>query len=253
MAGSTSGSGKPCCSKCQKTDIELKKCGKCRLTSYCSRDCQAADWKVHKRACGRSEQNASTSSGNHRGSSAPNQPSPGKGLEAPTDNPYSRLHSRTWLHDRPEKDVYKLLIDTYRLRMEDNYTFDGDADLDSIYGGAAHGLRGFRRLLAKAKSRPNILPPWWNDEKQKECEAVGMGGSDWSDLAAAVEKADVNEEYGDPRFAMQLRLLGEQVYGRGPGGQAGAPMIRQMMALESGALGSNATLITIDHTTGRVG
>jgi splicing suppressor protein 51 len=46
------------------------------------------------------------------------------------------ITSQTWLHNRPAQDVYVLLIDTYRLRMEDSYNLEGDADDDSIYGGA---------------------------------------------------------------------------------------------------------------------
>ncbi|TDL24191.1 hypothetical protein BD410DRAFT_838248 [Rickenella mellea] len=30
----------------------FKRCGKCRLTFYCSSDCQKADWKHHKKICG---------------------------------------------------------------------------------------------------------------------------------------------------------------------------------------------------------
>ncbi|KAJ7041365.1 hypothetical protein C8F04DRAFT_1391181 [Mycena alexandri] len=32
--------------------ITLKKCGKCRLASYCSQDCQLRDWRDHKKLCG---------------------------------------------------------------------------------------------------------------------------------------------------------------------------------------------------------
>lgn len=30
---------------------EFKKCGRCRLVSYCSRECQKKDWKRHKDSC----------------------------------------------------------------------------------------------------------------------------------------------------------------------------------------------------------
>ena len=46
-----------CCAKCLKSESEkgstLMKCSRCRTVKYCSRDCQVADWKVHKRACSR--------------------------------------------------------------------------------------------------------------------------------------------------------------------------------------------------------
>ncbi|KAJ5084182.1 hypothetical protein NUU61_008761 [Penicillium alfredii] len=32
-------------------DKSLQRCARCKLISYCSRDCQRADWKIHKRYC----------------------------------------------------------------------------------------------------------------------------------------------------------------------------------------------------------
>jgi splicing suppressor protein 51 len=40
----------------------------------------------------------------------------------------------------------------------------------------------------------------------------------------------VIEYYGDSSMPMQLTMLGEQVYGHGPGGQSGAARQVQMMA-----------------------
>lgn len=48
-----------------------------------------------------------------------------------------------WLYDKPEPEVYKLLIDCYRLRIDDEYVFRGDVDEDGLYGGASSGLPGF--------------------------------------------------------------------------------------------------------------
>eukprot|EP00808_Paulinella_micropora_P027310 g45810.t1 len=38
------------CNKCQKTGKMLV-CGSCQSASYCSAECQKADWKVHKKPC----------------------------------------------------------------------------------------------------------------------------------------------------------------------------------------------------------
>ena len=40
------------CSNCNNSDKKMKICGKCRLVSYCSPECQKADWKQHKSSCG---------------------------------------------------------------------------------------------------------------------------------------------------------------------------------------------------------
>jgi len=47
------------CIKCGKSQTELshplKFCAKCKQGSYCSRECQTADWKSHKKNCGKVE------------------------------------------------------------------------------------------------------------------------------------------------------------------------------------------------------
>jgi hypothetical protein len=39
------------CKVCSK-EVAGKMCGKCKLVAYCSRECQAKDWKDHKKVCG---------------------------------------------------------------------------------------------------------------------------------------------------------------------------------------------------------
>jgi hypothetical protein len=38
------------CFKCKKAD-NLMKCSACGVAYYCSRECQCADWKIHKKLC----------------------------------------------------------------------------------------------------------------------------------------------------------------------------------------------------------
>ena len=42
----------PACLECGK-EGGLKRCAKCREACYCSRECQVAHWRVHKKACGK--------------------------------------------------------------------------------------------------------------------------------------------------------------------------------------------------------
>ena len=38
--------------KCEKCGAEaVKRCGKCKRSWYCRRQCQVEDWKVHKKIC----------------------------------------------------------------------------------------------------------------------------------------------------------------------------------------------------------
>lgn len=37
------------------------------------------------------------------------------------DQPFRKLNERKWLHGRSENDTFKLLLDTHRLRVMDDY------------------------------------------------------------------------------------------------------------------------------------
>ncbi|KAJ7351949.1 hypothetical protein DFH08DRAFT_989849 [Mycena albidolilacea] len=44
--------GKQACTVCGNlADSELRRCGKCKHTSYCLKECQKADWPTHKLCC----------------------------------------------------------------------------------------------------------------------------------------------------------------------------------------------------------
>ncbi|CAI6299146.1 unnamed protein product [Periconia digitata] len=134
------------------------------------------------------------------------------------------------------------------MRQEDNYKLEGDIDADSVYGGAPDSSEPFNRFLDLASSRPNFLPPWWNDAKRAECEAFSMS-DDWCNLAAGVQKQDIIDHYNDPNFPMQLRMLGEVVYKRGPGGQDGTGMMNMMANLETYDGPKKYSVMHINHSS----
>lgn len=215
------------CAHCNKTEASLgrplKQCAKCRSSQYCDRSCQQSHWKQHKKDCRAAGSTQPTSTSTSSSNAAPAW----KNLQWSPDKPFHRLNDKTWLHDRPETDVFKLLIDTYRLRLTDNYTF-GD-------GGGASGETGFEQFLGQAEARDGLLPSWWSPEKQAACINLGKQGG-WSDLSKKVDKSGIVERYGQPTAPMQLRLLGEKVIGTGPGGQKGDSVIRMQMMVESGEM-----------------
>src|SRR5438093_370604 len=112
-----------------------------------------ADWAWHKPAC-----LAQRAFHVRRVSLLP----PTKGLEQANVKPFTRLDNGTWLHDRPEKDVYRLLIDAYRLRAEDDLVYEDKRGADSIYAGQPDSLEDFRRFLARVEAAGEgaLLPSW---------------------------------------------------------------------------------------------
>lgn len=61
-------------------------------------------------------------------------------------------------HECPEEDTYKLLIDSYRLRMDDDLKFEGKRNAGSVYVSPSNGVEAFRRCLQLAESRGGLLP-----------------------------------------------------------------------------------------------
>ncbi|KAF9947081.1 hypothetical protein BGZ72_010888 [Mortierella alpina] len=229
------------CGHCAKSETasgsKLKRCAKCKSAFYCSRECQTAHWKVHKKVCatlgastmGQPVPPAAASSQN---SSEAKPPTNGP-LSVTIDKPFHKLNAKTWLHGRSEQDVFMLLIDSFRLMLEDDYNLEGDVTVDSLYDGSADSRVAFYHFLQQAEQRPGLLPSWWSQEKAAECMALGLSGG-WSSLAKMVQKGDIQEHYGDNELPMQLRMLREQITLRGPGGQSGAAMIQMRMQMENG-------------------
>ncbi|KAL2125652.1 hypothetical protein VTJ04DRAFT_2017 [Mycothermus thermophilus] len=241
------------CAACQKAppEVTLSLCAKCHTTFYCSRKCQKSDWESHKKAC--KKIGRSTGAGNPSPSSTPpnndGPKSPPKGLDQPISKPFTHLVGGTWLHERPEKDVYRLLIDAWRLRVADEENF-GPGGTEPV----GRGLNGFRRFLKLASEHQpsSLLPKWWNEEKENECVEFGTSGSEWQDLNKKIDKATIISHYGDDRFPMQLRMFAEFVFGRAPGGQDGSQMLLMMMATELPNGGPGGVFSLVDAQTGRV-
>ena len=236
----------PSCAACKKTAAAanvaaLKQCAKCKSTQYCSRDCQKADWKVHKKICSRNAANAFVEA-NAEHSSTYSSPRLND-LEKHIPNPFTKLDQGKYLHDRPEKDVYKLLIDSFRMRQADDLNLEGKTTPRSVYTGAPSSIEPFRGYLAKAATR-KVLPPWWDAEKQKECEAFGESGA-WQDLRRRVTKQEVIQHYGDQKMPMQVRMLAEADYGAGSMGQDGTFVRKQLAQMEQGGNGQHMSMMSL--------
>ena len=222
----------------------LQQCSKCKTTDYCGRDCQKADWKTYKKICAQ-QANANagfppntTHSTNY---SAPRM----KSLEQHVPDPFTRLDDGKYLHDRPETDVYRLLIDAFRMRSEDGMKLENKPTPNSIYTGNPSSIEPFKKFLDQAATRRDLLPPWWDVGHRAECEKFAESG-EWNDVRNKVTKAQMVEHYGDEKAPMQLRMLAEAVYGVGSMGQNGAGMRKMMRSMESGGPGNGNVMSMMD-------
>lgn len=228
------------CAACHKDQEQLarplKDCAKCRRVQYCSRDCQKADWKSHKKTC---------AVGTTRSSASPQS-------RFYVDKPFNALQNGTWLRDRPERDVYQLLSDVFRMRREDKYKYEKFAERGSVYAGgsAASEIRNYRLFLdrvtefdARKATDKRLLPSWWSPEALAECVNVATTDSD-AMVAFAVEKHDIQEFYKQDDMPMQLRMLGEALDGTQIMGESGAGML-QIRVLQENTPSSRGTLFSL--------
>ena len=191
------------CAGCQKSQSDisepLKRCAKCQTQCYCSRECQKADWKTHKKVCASNQQNK------------PKATTDFDAMPGPMKDIFKGVQGDDFLRRLPEKEAYIRLIDCYRMRVEDDYKFAGDAR--GLYS-EEDPLDDFQKFLDLAEKRKGLLPQWWNGEKRKSCERLAVDGTQWACISHAVEKSDIMEHYGDNLMPMKLRMMAETVYGK---------------------------------------
>ncbi|KAJ3466911.1 hypothetical protein MRS44_004475 [Fusarium solani] len=232
------------CNNCHRgePDVRLLTCRSCLSAQYCSQECQRSDWPNHRGPCrsinpipGVSQSSAASWIQGLLGEelSGAYGPSPPKGLDSGISSPFTRLQNGTFLHNRSERDVYRILIDSFRFRMEEQCQHDGQAVEGTIYDDLDDSLPAFKQYLETAASRRNLLPPWWTPQKQRECEAFGMTGTDFQDLHMALEQFSATWHYADSRFPSQLRMLAEAVYETGVGGTSSSTRRAALAELEA--------------------
>lgn len=187
----------PTCAGCSKavTDIPptLERCGLCKKTYYCSRDCRKADLKAHAKTCtGLSRALKLWRSG------------------ALARRYFPTLADGTYLHSFSEQDTFDQLIDSYRVGVGASYVFDGSPALHS----EEPKLQSFRRFLDFAESRTGLLPEWWSEEKRAACEELAVDSDHWSNVNRVLNGEDFKKHYNEEFMPIKLRILAEKVYGR---------------------------------------
>jgi splicing suppressor protein 51 len=150
--------------------------------------------------------------------------------------PFTAISKNLFFHDRPEEKTFQLLIDTQRMRQQDEYSIDGINMPGSIYDKEPSSEKAFREFIRKAQGVPGYLPPWWKETSTDDCIEYARNSTGFS-LAAAQEKQDIQKTWGDDRMPMKLRMVAERVYGNTPGGFKGDSMLAMMAGQEGGGGG----------------
>lgn len=163
-SGASSGESCANCHRAASPDVSLRECASCHTVKYCSRGCQRADWKAHKKSCGFTPTGNASRSGTQAGRDPlhfTTLPSPDpRGLHQ--TGAFNSIRDMMFggtmgsmLEGKPEEEVYELMIDSHRMRMEDECNFQGK--FQGLYGGE-DPVPGFRQFLDKAETKQGLLP-----------------------------------------------------------------------------------------------
>lgn len=119
-----------------------------------------------------------------------------------------------------QAEIYRRIIDLYRLRCDDECVWDGKRV--GIYAEnreAGLPISHFESYLAKAQRCPiNYLPSWWNEKAKEECIRIASDPNGKTYLGTRVAKADIQKAYADSSMPMLMRMIGEKIFGSRIGG-----------------------------------
>jgi hypothetical protein len=221
-----------------------KRCTRCKVARYCSKTCQRKDWtERHRASCVETTKttkttktkktNASTSSGDVDGvintmlgfnvdGGAPGALASSRVDPASFIENMEAGKSGGWYTGVPRERVYRRLVLSFALRVEDELNFCGnlvgalrwgwDGNLPLVPGDMHSSVMDeFRRYLARAKTN-GVLPNDWTAEDEKNTleRAAAQNG-----IRCSYTKSDIVEKYGYASGEhMVLRSIAEHIIGR---------------------------------------
>jgi len=94
--------------------------------------------------------------------------------------PFTAIDRNVLLHDRTEEKTYQLLIDTLRMRQEDEYALNGELMSGTMYNQEPSSEKAFQALIRKAKAVPGLLPPWWDERSTEKCLSYARDSAQFS-------------------------------------------------------------------------
>jgi len=174
----------------------LKRCNGCRLIDYCSKECQKRHWSKHKAFCHMVQ---------------------GKGAK----NAYLSKF-------KTPEEVFKVLIDSYRLRVEldhahreENHGIYSDGKLSKgLVWDAGDATDDFQQYLNLAEEA-GVLPEWWRFENRMECLAEAVDKKNEDSIYNHIDQEQLMTKYeGDVAIRNALCILAELVVGYDGKGRA---------------------------------
>ncbi|KAJ6144463.1 MYND finger domain-containing protein [Penicillium chermesinum] len=205
----------------------------------CSVKCLRADQNCHCRPeCEASKETKALQEAFQRANivigplSTPTSPESAYTLQTYIARPFTRLVQNTWLHGRSRHDTFRLLIDAYRWRVEEDQV-GGTRFFDSLYQDPFNGgRRGFRQWMTLVEGCLGILPEWWTTETSQQCYMFAQAYHDWS-VDRVVRVWDIQRFYGaDQEMASQLAIFSETVVGTAGGLVSTSGLLRMMVKEE---------------------
>ncbi|OJD35953.1 mynd domain [Diplodia corticola] len=192
------------CHSCHVSEFVLPcplfHCTRCKQTLYCSRTCQHADWKSHKKTC---DKNRAAARNNNKNTPSPNP--------NPTHDDNNNPNPNADHNDFPfatRTTLPSILLKTYLLRLHDEHNLSKrlhhnnhlqpqpqpqpKPPTDTLLSPHGNPLHDYRRFLDRAEAAAAAgalaLPTWYWRHCRTDRKNNGGAGGDMSDMRRACER-----------------------------------------------------------------
>jgi hypothetical protein len=220
------------CQNMECANAGTKRCARCKLARYCSKECQAKDWTArHAASCGRVDGETNTAKAKAEASgSGVTATMMGYNMGGMTSTPISMQaftenmeagKTGGWYAGVPRERLYERLMLSFALRVDDEYSilqelrgaYLATADGEELVAGDMNSsvMGEFRRYLARAKANGILPNDWTPEDEQKTLERAAAEDG----IRCAYEKSDIVKTYGYASGEhMVLRSIAEHAIGR---------------------------------------
>jgi len=197
------------------SDKRVRKCSKCKTVAYCSKKCQSLDWKFHKKNCDTGVKFEGAWAPQVR--AKPDEPGKSGLMGLAFKTPYPDVKPNTikeadslkFLKDLPKKEVFKRIIDAYRLHCYEAYMNNGTKK--GIFKSPEDVLTYFTTFLWHVNRLTDILPPWWNFLTGVEFIPFATDEKSWWYIGHAVRNVEIRRMYKGSAVIWQLKAFNKKV------------------------------------------